>query len=168
MDIDMPLMNGLEATKLLRRELPNVKVLILSMHSNTDYVLRIIQSGARGYVLKEASLEELVRAIETVDSGGAFFSPDVARVALNQFVHPTGERSIPSQLTNREREVVIHLAEGLSNKEVANALGIGVRTVETHREHIIRKLNIHSVAGLTKFAISKGLIVLRQENTAKH
>ena len=87
---------------------------------------------------------------------------------LNQFVHRTGERSIPSQLTNREREVVIHLAEGLSNKEVANALGIGVRTVETHREHIIRKLNIHSVAGLTKFAISKGLIVLRQENTAKH
>src|SRR3989441_7188667 len=115
MDIDMPLMNGLEATKLLRRELPNIKVLILSMHSHTDYVLRIIQSGARGYVLKEASLEELARAIETVDSGQPFFSPDVARVALNQFVHGTGERSIPSQLTNREREVVIHLAEGRSN-----------------------------------------------------
>ncbi len=168
MDIDMPLMNGLAVTELLHRELPNVKVLILSMHSNTDYVLRIMQSGARGYVLKEASLEELVRAIETVDSGEAFFSPDVARVALNQFVHGTGERSIPSQLTNREREVVIHLAEGRSNKEVANALGIGVRTVETHREHIMRKLNIHSVAGLTKFAVSKGLIILREENTGKH
>ncbi len=162
MDIDMPLMNGLAVTELLHRELPNIKVLILSMHRNNDYVLRIIQSGARGYVLKEASLEELVRAIETVDSGDAFFSPDVARVALNQFVHRTGERSIPSQLTNREREVVIHLAEGLSNKEVASALGIGVRTVETHREHIMRKLNIHSVAGLTKFAISKGLIILRE------
>ncbi len=168
MDIDMPLMNGLAVTELLHRELPNVKVLILSMHSNTDYVLRIMQSGARGYVLKEASLEELVRAIETVDSGEAFFSPDVARVALNQFVHGTGERSIPSQLTNREREVVMHLAEGRSNKEVANALGIGVRTVETHREHIMRKLNIHSVAGLTKFAVSKGLIILREENTGKH
>src|SRR2546423_1952334 len=160
MDMDMPLMNGLAATELLRRELPNVKVLILSMHSNTDYVLRIIQSGARGYVLKEASLEELVRAIETVDSGEAFFSPDVVRVALNQFVHRSGERS--SQLTTREREVLTGIAEGRSNKEVANALGIGVRTVETHREHIMRKLNIHSIAGLTKFAISKGLIILHE------
>src|SRR6266436_4421612 len=95
MDIDMPLMNGLAATELLHRELPNVKVLILSMHSNTDYVLRIIQSGARGYVLKEASLEELARAIETVDSGEAFFSPDVARVALNQFVRRPGEGQPP-------------------------------------------------------------------------
>src|SRR6266403_2904849 len=136
MDIAMPLMSGLAVTELLRRELPNVKVLILSMHSNTDYVLRIIQSGARGYVLKEASLEELVRAIETVDSGEAFFSPDVARVALNQFVRRPGERS--SQLSNREREVLTHIAQGLSNKEIASALGIAVRTVETHREHIMR------------------------------
>ncbi len=165
MDIDMPLMNGLAVTELLHRELPDVKVLILSMHSNTDYVLRIIQSGARGYVLKEASLEELVRAIETVDSGETFFSPDVARVALNQFVSRPGEGPTPSQLTNREREVLIHIAQGLSNKEIASALGVGVRTVETHREHIMRKLNIHSVAGLTKFAISKGLIILPEENT---
>src|SRR5260221_3423042 len=86
MDIDMPQMNGLAVTEVLRREMPNIKVLILSMHSNTDYVLRIIQSGARGYVLKEASTDELVKAIETVESGQAFFSPDVARVALNQFV----------------------------------------------------------------------------------
>jgi len=168
MDIDMPLMNGLAVTELLRRELPTAKVLILSMHSNTEFILRIIQSGARGYVLKEAPIEELARAIETVDSGEPFFSPEVARAALNQFVHGSGEKSIPSQLTNREREVVIHLAEGLSNKEVASALGIGVRTVETHREHIMRKLNIHSVAGLTKFAISKGFIILREENTGKH
>jgi two-component system nitrate/nitrite response regulator NarL len=168
MDIDMPLMNGLAVTELLHRELPNVKVLILSMHRNNDYVLRIIQSGARGYVLKEASLEELVRAIETVDSGEAFFSPDVARVALNQFVRRPGEGPTPSQPTNREREVLIHIAQGLSNKEIASALGVGVRTVETHREHIMRKLNIHSVAGLTKFAISKGLIILREENTGKH
>ena len=165
MDIDMPLMNGLAATELLHRELPNVKVLILSMHSNTDYVLRIMRSGAHGYVLKEASLEELLRAIETVESGEAFFSPDVARVALNQFVSRPGEGS--SQPTNREREVLIHIAQGLSNKEIASALGVGVRTVETHREHIMRKLNIHSVAGLTKFAISKGLIVLREVNAGK-
>jgi len=163
MDIYMPHMNGLAVTELLRRQIPNVKVLILSTHSNTDFVLRIIQSGARGYVLKEASPEELVRAIEAVDSGKTFFSPDVACLALNQFVLGSGEGPTPSQITNREREVLIHLAEGLSNKEIASALGIGVRTVETHRERIMRKLDIHSVAGLTKFAISKALIILREE-----
>jgi len=163
MDIDMPHMNGLAVTEVLRREMPNIKVLILSMHSNTDYVLRIIQSGARGYILKEASTEELVKAIETVESGEAFFSPDVARVALNQFVRGPGDAPSTSQLTNRQREVLVQIAEGLSNKEIASHLGVGVRTVETHRERIMRKLNIHSVAGLTKFAISKGLITLRGE-----
>src|SRR6266404_9868755 len=143
--------------------LPQIKVLILSMHSNTEYVLRILQSGARGYVLKEAAPEELVRAIETVESGEAFFSPDVARVALNQFVRGSNEGPAPSLLTNREREVLIQIAEGLSNKEIASRLGVGVRTVETHRERIMRKLNIHSVAGLTKFAIAKGMISIRGE-----
>ncbi len=168
MDIGMPLMNGLAVTELLRRELPNIKVLFLSMHSNTEYVLRIIQSGARGYVLKEASLEELMRAIETVDSGKTFFSPNVASVALNEFVRGSREGPTSSQLTNREREVLIHIAEGLSNKETASALGVSVRTVETHRERIMEKLNIHSVAGLTKFAISKGLIILREESNGKY
>lgn len=161
MDIDMPQMNGLAVTEVLRKELPNIKVLILSMHSNTEYVLRIIQSGARGYVLKEASPEELIKAIEIVNTGEAFFSMDVARVALNQFVRGKDSGSESSQLTNREREVLVQIAEGLSNKEIASHLGVGVRTVETHRERIMRKLNIHSVAGLTKFAITNGLISLR-------
>src|SRR5260370_38484110 len=117
--------------------------------------------------MKESPIEELGLSIEKVDSGEPFFSPEVAHAALNQFVPGSGEKSIPSQLTNREREVVIHLAEGLSNKEVASALGIGVRTVETHREHIIRKLNIRSVAGLTKFSISTVLLVLHDAYTAK-
>jgi two-component system, NarL family, nitrate/nitrite response regulator NarL len=168
MDIDMPHMDGLAVTEVLRKELPNIKVLILSMHSNTDYVLRILQSGARGYVLKEASPEELVRAIETVEAGEAFFSPDVARLALNQFVRGGGDNPNASHLTNREREVLIQIAEGLSNKEIASHLGVGVRTVETHRERIMRKLNIHSVAGLTKFAIANGLISLREETNGKH
>jgi DNA-binding NarL/FixJ family response regulator len=159
MDIDMPNMNGLAVTELLRKELPKIRVLILSMHSNTEYVMRIIQSGACGYILKEAPTEELLRAIETVNSGEAFFSPEVARAALNKYVRGAGENPA-AQLTNREREVLIQIAEGLSNKEIANKLGVGVRTVETHRERIMRKLNIHSVAGLTKFAISKGLITL--------
>lgn len=160
MDLDMPQMNGLTVTELLRKELPGIKVLILSMHSNTDYVMRIIQSGACGYVLKEATTEELVRAIEAVNAGEAFFSPEVARVALNKYVRTVGPGADAAQLTNREREVLIQIAEGLSNKEIANKLGVGVRTVETHRERIMRKLNIHSVAGLTKFAISKGLVSL--------
>jgi two-component system nitrate/nitrite response regulator NarL len=109
-----------------------------------------------------------MKAIETVESGQAFFSPDVARVALNQFVRGPGDGPSTSQLTNREREVLIQIAEGLSNKEIASHLGVGVRTVETHRERIMRKLDIHSVAGLTKFAISKGLITLREEMNGKH
>jgi two-component system nitrate/nitrite response regulator NarL len=160
MDIDMPQMSGLAVTELLRKEMPKIKVLILSMHGNTDYISRIIHSGARGYVLKEASTDELLKAIKTVQSGEAFFSPDVARVALNQFIRGTGEGPGAPHLTSREREVLIQIAEGLSNKEIATHLGVGVRTVETHRERIMRKLNIHSVAGLTKFAISKGMILL--------
>ena len=160
MDIDMPQMSGLAVTELLRRELPNIKVLILSMHGNTDQVLRILQSGARGYVLKDAPPEELVRAIETVHRGQAYFSADVARVALNQFVRGHTDASGARHLTNREREVLILIADGLSNKEIAAQLGVGVRTVETHRERIMRKLDIHNVAGLTKFAIARGLVSL--------
>jgi two-component system nitrate/nitrite response regulator NarL len=147
--------------------MPQVKVLILSMHDNSDYIMRILQSGARGYVLKEASPEELVKAIETVNSGEAFFSPEVARLALNQFVQGSGEGPHPSQLTDREREVLIHIAEGLSNKEIACRLNVGVRTVETHRERIMRKLDIHTIAGLTKFAISKGLITLQENQSGR-
>lgn len=163
MDINMPQMSGLAVTELLRRELPKIKVLILSMHGNTDYVLRILQSGARGYVLKDAPPDELVRAIETVQGGEAYFSADVARVALNQYVRGTSAGGNSPQLTAREREVLTHIADGMSNKEIASVLGVGVRTVETHRERIMRKLDIHTVAGLTKFAIAKGLVSISTE-----
>lgn len=163
MDIDMPQMNGLAAAEVLQRELPRIKVLILSMHSNTEYVLRIIQSGARGFVLKEASPDELVRAIETINAGEAYFSPDVARVALNKFVQGNGAVPGEVRVTNREREVLVLIAEGFSNKEIACQLGVGVRTVETHRERIMHKLDIHNVAGLTKYAIAKGLVTLSRE-----
>ena len=158
MDIDMPQMSGLSVTELLRRELPKIKVLILSIHSQTDYVLRILQSGARGYVLKNAPLEELIQAIQTVQRGETYFSADVARVALNQFVRGSAPADGTPRLTNREREVLVQIAEGLSNKEIASLLGVGTRTVETHRERIMRKLDIHNAAGLTKFAIARGLV----------
>ena len=159
-DLDLPEKSGLIVTETIRRELPNIRVLILSMHTNTDYVLRIVQSGASGYVLKGGSTEDLRRAIETVHKGEAFFSPEVVRTALNQFVQGGNKGGTLGSLTAREREVLIQIAEGLSNKEIASTLGVGVRTVETHRERIMKKLGIHSVAGLTKFALSQGLISL--------
>jgi two-component system nitrate/nitrite response regulator NarL len=161
MDLDLPEKSGLLATEAIRKELPAIKVLILSMHTNTDYILRIVQSGASGYVLKGGATEDLVRAIESVMAGEAFFSPEVARTALNQFVRGNSGAGSVGVLTSREREVLIQIAGGLSNKEIASQLGVGVRTIETHRERIMKKLNIHSVAGLTKFAISQGLVSLQ-------
>ena len=160
MDISMPKMNGLAVTELMRKELPKVKVLVLSMHSNREYIFRIIQAGAHGYVSKEAKPEELLRAIESVYEGDTFFSPEIARAALNHLVSSGGKRPPFEQLTSREREVLVLIAEGKSNKEIAHNLGIGVRTIETHRERIMRRLDIHSVAGLTKFAVANGMIPL--------
>jgi two-component system, NarL family, nitrate/nitrite response regulator NarL len=160
LDISMPRLTGLSVTETLRKELPNVKVLILSVHNNKEYIFRIIQSGAHGYVSKEAPPEELLRAIESVHAGETFFTPEVAHAALNQLVNRSGSGDPFAQLTSREREVLVLIAEGRSNKEIASQLGIGVRTIETHRERIMRRLNIHSVAGLTRFAIANGLVSL--------
>ena len=160
MDISMPKMNGLAVTELLRKEAPRTKVLVLSVHSNKEYIFRVIQAGAHGYVSKEAPPDELLRAIESVFEGEPFFSEDIARAALNQFVATGGKKEPFAQLTTRERQVLVLIAEGQSNKEIANKLGIGVRTIETHRERIMRRLDIHSVAGLTKFAIANGMVSL--------
>jgi len=163
MDISMPGMNGLAVTEVLRKEHPTVKVLVLSVHNNRDYVFRIIQAGAHGFISKEAAPDELLRAIESVYSGEPFFSPEIAKAALNQLVTSGGKKDPFAQLTSREREVLVLIAEGQSNKEIANKLGIGVRTIETHRERIMRRLDIHSVAGLTKFAIANGMISIEGE-----
>jgi DNA-binding NarL/FixJ family response regulator len=167
MDIEMPMLNGLTAADILRKEKPGIKVLLLSMHNDSDFVMRILQSGARGYILKQAPTEELLKAIETINAGETYFSQDVARLALNQFVRGQGDGPHAGQVSAREREVLIAIAEGLSNKEIACRLGVGVRTIETHRERIMRKLNIHSIAGLTRFAIAKGLVPLQRELEAK-
>jgi len=164
MDLYMPKKDGLEVTDLLRKEAPQVKVLILSMQGNRDSVLRIIKAGARGYVLKDAPPDDLVRAIESVQAGEAFFSPPVAQIALNQYVTESDKADPLSKLSEREREVLALIAEGKSNKEIAMHLGIGVRTTETHRERIMRKLDIHSVAGLTKFAIAHGIVSLDDDS----
>jgi two-component system, NarL family, nitrate/nitrite response regulator NarL len=158
MDISMPGMSGLAVTEVLRKESPQIKVLVLSIHSNKDYIFRVIRAGAHGYVSKEAPPEELVHAIESVYGGEPFFSEEIARAALTEFVSSGGRKEPFSQLTPREREVLVAIAEGQSNKEIADRLQIGVRTIETHRERIMRRLNIHSVAGLTKYAIANGLV----------
>jgi DNA-binding NarL/FixJ family response regulator len=164
MDVSMPRMNGLEAMAVLRRQAPQSKILVLTMHDNKEYISQVIELGARGYLLKDASPAELVRAIRLIDEGQVYLSPAISRVMLDELVAGPKKRA-PIQpdlgeLSNREREVLVQIAEGRSNKEIASQLGVGVRTVETHRERIMRKLSIRSIAGLTKFAIARGLIEL--------
>ena len=161
MDITMPQMNGLEATSHLRKEVPGTKVLILTMHDSKEYIAQMLRMGARGYLLKDGSPAELVRAIKAVHAGEVVFAASVSKVLAEVMVNGRA-RSIepPPSLTCREREVLTHIAEGLLNKQIADKLGIGVRTIETHRERIMRRLDIHSVAGLTKFAIANGLVSL--------
>lgn len=164
MDLSMPRLNGFAATEMIRQQAPGVKVLALSVHNGRDYVFRSIQAGAHGFISKEVPTEDLLRAIEAVAAGGSFFTPEIAQAALEKMVQ-NGPRKEPlAQLTPREQEVLTLIAEGQTNKEIASRLGIGVRTVETHRERIMDRLSIDSVAGLTRFAIRHGLIHLDQPN----
>jgi two-component system, NarL family, nitrate/nitrite response regulator NarL len=164
MDVSMPKMNGLEAMSILRRQAPEAKILILTMHENKEYISQVINLGARGYMLKDSPPAELVQAIRLIHEGQVYLSPAISRVMLDELVNHNSKRRIPvpdmAEISGREREVLILIAEGNSNKEIAIQLGVSVRTVETHRERIMRKLRIHTVAGLTKFAISRGLIKL--------
>jgi len=163
MDVEMPRMSGLEATKLIRKDFPKTRVLILSIHSGKQNVLQIIQSGAQGYVLKDASLADLVHAIESVHKGEPFFSPNISQIVLSQYLVESGadeQETSSKKLSAREREVLAMIAEGQSNKEMASKLGVGVRTIETHRERVMAKLGIHTVAGLTKYAIAHGIVKL--------
>ncbi len=159
MDVSMPVMNGFEATRTLRQRFPAVGILILSMHDNREYILRLIQSGAQGYILKDVSAEEMVKAIETVHQGGTYFSAGASQTLFSRFDEPA---PVPSAgvLSKREAMILKLLAEGHSNKEIARALDISVRTVETHRQNIKSKLNIQTAAGLVKYALEHQLIQL--------
>lgn len=159
-DVDMPVMNGADLATALAKESPSIRVLVLSVYHTPGHVLRMVQAGAAGYMFKESSPEELIHGIEQVAQGEPFFSENVAQIALNQVVR--GQINGIKPLTTREREVLVCISEGLSNKEIANVLGLGVRTIETHRERAMRKLNIHSIAGLTKYALSQGWITLNE------
>src|SRR5260221_9281112 len=141
----MPKLNGLDAAEILHREHPRMKIIILTNHAPAHYAVRILKTGAWGFLSKEVSPEDLIRAIEGVSAGRDFFGVEIAQAAVQQM-------SRLNVLSARDREVLVAIADGLSNKEIAANLGMEVRTAETHRERIIRRLNIHSVAGLTRFA----------------
>ena len=162
MDVSMPVMNGLEATKELKIRFPGCRVLILSMHENREYILQLIQSGAAGYVLKDVSSSELIKAINVVHQGGTYFSSGASETLVNQFEsgrrHTNTANEIPPCLTKREETVLKLLAEGGSNKDIARELDISVRTVETHRQNIKQKLHIQTAAGLAKYAIENNII----------
>lgn len=159
LDISMPLLTGIEVVKRVRKTIPSTRCIMLTMHADREYVQQVAAAGARGYVLKDSSPLDLVKAIDSVYAGGAFFSPTASAALLADVPGEPQPNFI--RLTGRENDVLRLIAEGLSNKEVAHGLSIGVRTVETHRERLMHKLNIRTVAGLTKYALSKGLIHLK-------
>ena len=162
MDVSMPDLNGMEAARQITREFGNVKIVALSMHSDSLFVTEMLKSGALGYLLKDCAFEELARAIRTVVAGKTYLSPSVSGVVVDDYLHRLSKAGFSGLgvLTNREREVLQLLAEGKSTKRIALKLHISGKTVETHRRQIMNKLDIHTVAELTKYAIRKGLTSL--------
>jgi len=160
MDIAMPLLNGLEATRQIRKEFPDTKILILSAHSDDAYVEQAIAFGAVGFLLKQTSSHDLSRGIREAQNGNTFFSPSIARRLHDQKM-PAGRAALRKKvacLSSREMEVLQLIAEGKANKQTAAELGISIKTVEKHRQNLMAKLNIHEISGLTRYAIGAGII----------
>lgn len=162
MDVSMPDLNGIDATAQIRALDPPVRVIALSMYSDRRFVQQMFKSGAAGYLLKDCAAEELARAVRTVMDGQAYLSPAIAGVVVGEFLRGLTAEGTPGfpALTSREREVLQLIAEGRSTKEVASRLSVSVKTVETHRRQIMEKLQVNSVADLTKYAIREGLTSL--------
>lgn len=161
MDIGMPNLNGIEATAQIVKRNPKIGVIILSMHSDEEYLLRALTAGAKGYLLKESADVDLLRAVQAVGQQKSFFSPAVAKVLLDDFVQQLRQRGMKDSyelLSDREKEILQLLAEGKSNKEVATFLNLSPYTVETHRTHIMQKLDLHSAVDLVLYAVRKKLI----------
>jgi DNA-binding NarL/FixJ family response regulator len=161
LDVGMPMLGGIEATRQIVRKNSDVRVLILSMHLNEGYVTRALQAGATGYILKDSADADLLVAISAVAAGKSFFSPAVAKIMLDDYVRHLAEKGVTDRyesLSDREREIFQLVAEGRSNKEVADLLSVSVTTVETHRAHILQKLDVHNTAELVLFAVRRGVI----------
>lgn len=161
LDITMPLLNGVEATRQIVRRCPSTRVLVLTMHSDEAYVNQILQAGATGYLLKDSADVDLVQAVSAVSQGKSFFSPAIARVMLDDYVKQLADKGITDRyesLSEREREIFQLIAEGKANKEIAAILAISPSTVETHRARIMEKLDLHSAAEIVLYAVRKGVI----------
>ena len=161
LDIGMPLLNGIEATRQIARRFTSINILILSMHSEEAYITQAMKAGARGYLLKDSADTELIGAVMAVAAGKSFFSPAVAKVMLDDYVRHLAEKGIADRfesLSEREREIFQLIAEAHSNKEIADLLSVSPATVETHRAHILQKLDVHNTAELVLYAVRRGII----------
>ncbi len=163
MDITMPDMNGIEATRQIKTRLPDVKILALSMHSDRRFISGVIGAGAMGYLLKDCAFEELAHAIRTIMKGEMYLSPRITGIVMEDYLNRLDmSNSVVSLLSEREREVLQLIAEGYTINQISKKLHLSVKTVESHRINTMRKLDIHSVAELTKYAIREGLTSLEQ------
>jgi two-component system response regulator NreC len=159
MDIAMPLLNGIEATRQLRRVLPQTKVIVLTMYADEAYVLRALQAGAQGYLLKRAASAELLQAIHAVERGNFYLSSEISRVVVERFLSSEDPAAADGvALSDRERQILQLVAEGHTNRQIAAALGITPKTVDTHRTRLMTKLDIHDTPGLVRYAIRKGMV----------
>jgi two-component system response regulator NreC len=161
MDITMPDINGIEATRQIKKLLPEVKVLVLTMHENDEYIFQALRAGASGYILKEAADTELITALHVIQSGQFYLSPTAQSVMIGDYLHRVRvgeEKDSYNSLTEREREILKLVAEGYTNNQIAERLVISPKTVDTHRTHVMDKLNLHSRAELVKYAIRRGLL----------
>ncbi len=160
MDIQLPNLNGIDACRQIVKQFPETKVIALSMHGEHQLVKQSYKAGVSGYLLKECDINDLTHAISEVVAGNVYLYPKLAGGIMEDYVHPAVSSFSPATLTAREREVLQPISEGLSTKEIAQKLKLSVKTVETHRHNIMQKLDIHSVAELTKYAIKVGLTYL--------
>ncbi len=166
-DIAMPQLNGIEVTAQICRREPGIRVLVLSMYADEAYVIQAINAGARGYLLKESADEDVLRAVTAVAQGKSFFSPEIARIMLDDYTRHLAERGKDAcsgvrdpyeRLSEREREIFQLIAEGHANKQIAELLHVSAATIETHRAHILEKLGLHNAAALVLYAVRKGII----------
>jgi two-component system response regulator NreC len=161
MDIGLPDLSGIDATRLIKKRFPRIAIVALTIHEDEEYFFKMLEAGASGYVPKRAAPEELLRAIRLAASGEVYLYPSLAKLLVTDYLtqdHPADEKASLDGLTDREREVITYLAEGTSNEEIAVSLVISPKTVERHRENIMRKLNLHSRSELVRYAIRKGII----------
>jgi len=161
MDIGMPNLNGIEATRQIMKRFPKIKILILTMHSSEEYIRAILDAGASGYVLKQAAPVELITAIETIHGGGSFLSPSICTTVIQEFKRKSRKEREPAgqvPLTEREREVLQLIAEGKSTRQIADSLFISPKTVEVHRSHLMEKLGLHNTAEIVRYALRKGIV----------